>query len=258
MTKEMNSEKFSLKWNDYQSNWNQSLSGLRNDTDMSDVTLITDDKVKMSAHKILLSSCSNVFKFILKESKQANPLIYLSGINSVNLGFILDYIHYGEVNLYQEQLDEFLESAQKLEIVGLLGEHHDNQQEQPNVFEENLTPINSYKEEEHKNSAEAPFVSINTKATMPRIHSKRLIANKGSKFDVTDMTPEEIREKINSMYQKIDGIWTCNECGQTSNKNIRLHVETHLEGLSYPCNLCQQEFRSKNSLYCHTMIKHKN
>ena len=66
----MGSEKFSLKWNDYQTNWSQSLSGLRNDTDLSDVTLITDDKVKISAHKILLSSCSKVFYFILKESKQ--------------------------------------------------------------------------------------------------------------------------------------------------------------------------------------------
>ena len=83
----MASDKFSLKWNDYQSNWSQSLSGLRNDTEMSDVTLITDDKVKISAHKILLSSCSEVFKFILKESKQQSPLLYLSGISSVNLRF---------------------------------------------------------------------------------------------------------------------------------------------------------------------------
>ena len=44
----MLSEKFSLKWNDYQSNWSQSLSGLRDDTEMSDVTLITEDKVKVS------------------------------------------------------------------------------------------------------------------------------------------------------------------------------------------------------------------
>ena len=95
------------------------MSGLRDDTEMSDVTLITEDKVKILAHKIILSSCSNVFNFILKESKQSNPLVYLGGISSVNLGFILDYIYYGEVNLYQEQLDGFIESAQKLEIEGL-------------------------------------------------------------------------------------------------------------------------------------------
>ena len=46
--------------------------------------------------------------------------MYLSGVNSLNLGFIHAYIYHGEVNIYQEQLDSFLESAQKLEIEGLL------------------------------------------------------------------------------------------------------------------------------------------
>ena len=110
----MTSEKFSLKWNDYQTNWTQSLAGLRNDTDMSDVTLITDDKVNILAHKIILSSCSNVFNFILKESKQSNPLLYLGGISSVNLGFILDYIYHGEVNVYQEQLGKVSNKKKKV------------------------------------------------------------------------------------------------------------------------------------------------
>ena len=93
------SEKFSLKWKNYQSNWNKSLSGLRNDTESADVTLISDDKMKFSAHKILLSSCSKTFKFILKENFHASPLLYLSGVSSINLGFILDFIYYGEVHV---------------------------------------------------------------------------------------------------------------------------------------------------------------
>ena len=101
------SEKFSLKWNDYSSNWNLSLLKLRENCAFADITLITDNKKKFSAHRILRSSCSNVFDFILKDSDQPNPLLYLSGVNSTNLGFILDYIYKGEVNLYQEQLDSF-------------------------------------------------------------------------------------------------------------------------------------------------------
>ena len=99
------SEKFALKWNDYQSNWKSSLSELHKDTDFADVTLISDDKVKFSAHKVILSSCSNMFKFILKENSNANPLLYLGGVTSVNLDHILDYIYHGEVSLFQEQLD---------------------------------------------------------------------------------------------------------------------------------------------------------
>ena len=74
------SEKFNLKWNEYHSNWIGSLAKLRANNAFTDVTLISDDKVRFSAHRILLSSCSNVFDFILKDSNQANPLIYLSGI----------------------------------------------------------------------------------------------------------------------------------------------------------------------------------
>ena len=83
------SDKFSLKWNDYQSNWNKALNELRKDTEFTDVMLISDDKVKVSAHKILLSSCSNLLKFILRSNTQTNPLLYLGGVNSINLGFIL-------------------------------------------------------------------------------------------------------------------------------------------------------------------------
>ena len=57
------SEKFALKWNDYQSNWNSSLSELRKDSDFADVTLISDDKVKFSAQLFspLAATCSSSF-----------------------------------------------------------------------------------------------------------------------------------------------------------------------------------------------------
>ena len=84
--------------------WCKAMTELHRD---ADVTLVTDDKIKFSAHKIVLSSCSNIFKFILKEFSHVNPFIYLNGISSVDLGCILEY-NKGEVNIYQDQLDSFL------------------------------------------------------------------------------------------------------------------------------------------------------
>ena len=129
------SQKFSLEWNDYHSNWTQSLSELRNDQESGDVTLISEDKVKFTAHKIILSSCSKMFKFILKGNIHANPLMFLSGVSSVNLGFILDFIYFGEVNLEKEQLNDFLESAKRFEIEGLQGDNSD--QDNQDIMEEN-------------------------------------------------------------------------------------------------------------------------
>ena len=253
----MFSEKFSLKWKDYQSNWCQSLSRLRNDTDMSDVTLITDDMVKISAHKILLSSCSNVFNYILKDHNQSNLLLYLSGISSVSLGFILDYIYHGEVNLYQEQLDGFLDSAQKLEISGLLSESQGNEDEPESVFDDIKDTNDIFEYEDQKNRQENHWVGINDESpARPRsqVQHTRNIPNNVPNCDVTGMSSEEIGDKIKTMYQKINGVWTCNVCGRTSyNKStdMRLHVETHLDGLCYTCTQCNQDFRLKSLLKKH-------
>ena len=204
------SEKFALKWNDYQSNWHKSLSELRKDTDFADVTLISDDKVKFSAHKVILSSCSNMFKFILRENNTANPLLYLGGVSSVNLEFILDYIYNGEVNLFQEQLDSFLENAKKLEIEGLIGQEgmvDDTQNESIYQEEENVPPSAQEKQLARMND---------NKEVITRRQYKRPTNSDASKIDVTTFTSEEIREKIKELHQKIDGVWTCMVCDYTS------------------------------------------
>ena len=48
------SEKFSLKWNDFHSNVSKSFSLLRNEDYLHDVTLVSDDHKKVSAHKLVL------------------------------------------------------------------------------------------------------------------------------------------------------------------------------------------------------------
>ena len=251
-------EKFSLKWNDYHSNWTQSLTCLRKDQESADVTLISEDKVKFTAHKILLSSCSKMFKFILKGNFNTNPLLFLSGVSSINLGFILDYIYYGEVNLFQEQLDSFLESAQKLEIEGLQGDNSDPQNKDTmwqNVKENAFQEQNIEHNEEGGVAENTPLKQEQTRNYNQGVKSNNHLA----KFDAVAMNTEEIELKKKELYQKTDGIWICLACVYTSNRgdNIRKHVETHLEGLCYTCNLCNKEFRSKDSLTNHKYRIHK-
>ena len=93
------SEKFSLKWNDFQTNVTKSFSKLRKEEDFYDVTLVSDDQKQISAHKLVLSSCSEYFKNILKHNKHQHPLLCLEGIDSQELNNVLDYIYYGEVQV---------------------------------------------------------------------------------------------------------------------------------------------------------------
>ena len=100
----MNSEKFSLKWNDFEANVSKSFNELRTDEHFFDVTFISDDELKLSAHKVVLSSCSSFFKSIMRITSTSNPVIYLSGVNSQNLGFMLDYMYQGKFKSFKSNL----------------------------------------------------------------------------------------------------------------------------------------------------------
>ena len=244
------SEKFSLKWNDYQSNWNKAINNLHKDTDFADVTLISDDKVKFHAHKILLSSSSNMFKFILRGTNQNSSLLFLGGVSSINLGFILEYIYQGEVNLYEEQVESFLESAQGLEIEGLLGSENKDVDQGKHQSDETVKfePFNETVLDESSIKMDANVGSS------PKRQS-RAARKDVEKVDVAFMTSNEVEEKRKELYKNDNGIWKCLACDYMSSSlkssQIRLHVETHLDGLCYNCEICNKEFRSRHMIYQH-------
>ena len=61
-------QKFSLRWNNYQSQLVSAFESLLDQEDFVDVTLGVEGK-KLSAHKMLLSACSPFFKELLKVDK---------------------------------------------------------------------------------------------------------------------------------------------------------------------------------------------
>ena len=124
------SEKFCLKWNDFHSNASKSFSVFRDEDYLQDVTLVSDDHNKISAHKLVLSASSEYFKDIFKNNKHSHPLLCLEGITSTDLDNILNYIYDGEVNIYQDDLDRFLTIAQRFKLQGLLSNDAPDQQNQ--------------------------------------------------------------------------------------------------------------------------------
>ena len=68
-------------------------------------------------------------------------------------------------------------------------------------------------------------------------------------------------EKVNSLLTQVDGVWTCKVCGKTAlpnssgKKNLRKHIEIHIEGISLPCGYCGKLFRYKKcSQFQHTKV----
>ena len=60
-------QRFSLRWNNYQSQLVRAFESLLDQEDLVDVTIGAEGR-KLSAHKVLLSACSPYFRDLLKVS----------------------------------------------------------------------------------------------------------------------------------------------------------------------------------------------
>ena len=87
-----------------------------------DVTLVWEDSQQMEAHKVVLSISSPLFQNLLKGNRHKHPLIYMRGMKSEDLIAIVDFLYYGEANVFQENLDSFLATAEELKLKGLTGQ----------------------------------------------------------------------------------------------------------------------------------------
>ena len=247
------SEKFCLKWNDFESNVSKSFGLLRNEEYLHDVTLVCDDNSQVSAHKLVLSACSEYFKTIFRNNSHPSPLICLEGVSSPDLRNILDYMYIGETNILQENLDNFLSLAQRLKVLGLLQNddpQEDLEAEQKAKYEETLPVYNS---------------QDSNKMTAAAYSNNENLRNIERNVSLINGDQQEIDRKVDEYIESCqDGNLRCSFCGKVDNckrtsgkQNMRSHVETHLEGISYQCQFCDMTFRSRNACSLHKSRKHK-
>ena len=109
-------EKLCLQWNDFQGNVKNAFGHFRDSTDFADVTLACEDGRQIEAHKVVLAASSPFFQRILKKNNHIHPLIYMKGIKTDDLTSIVDFLYYGEANVYQENLESFLAIAEELQL----------------------------------------------------------------------------------------------------------------------------------------------
>jgi hypothetical protein len=114
----MANEQFCLKWNDFETNVSTAFRELREDKDFFDVTLACDDE-QIQAHKVILAACSTFFRSVLRRNRHEHPLLYLKGVKYIDLVAVLNFMYHGEVNVAQEQLNDFLSIAEELKVKGL-------------------------------------------------------------------------------------------------------------------------------------------
>ena len=101
------SDKFCLKWNEFETNISSAFKELREEKDFFDVTIACEDENQIQAHKVILSACSPFFRNILRRNSHQHPLLYLKGVNYREMLSVLNFMYMGEVSVAQEELNIF-------------------------------------------------------------------------------------------------------------------------------------------------------
>ena len=245
-------EKFSLKWNNFQPNVTKSFQRLRHENDYSDVTLIGDDFQPLWAHKVVLSSCSEYFKNVLYNSRNhSNPVLCMEGLSKADLTNILDYSYNGELQILQEDLDRFLTIAERLKLDGLTGQ--ETKRDEDDDSDILLTNVAEPK-------AELPtYITQEIKWKQPTQISQTL-DNRMVVLQSGNISDQELNEKLDEqIILDTSGMYTCKFCSKSKKYKVHMreHVESHVDGLQFPCNLCDKTSRSRAALRIHINTYHR-
>ena len=253
------SEKLCLKWNEWKEAVNSAFGTWRNDKELTDVTLVCEDGQHLEAHKVILASSSPFFQKILQNSKHPHPLIYLRGFRTKDLLSILDFLYFGEANVYQEDLDSFLAIAEVIQLTGQTST--DLVEEREKVIQRRNDESKQHKKRQLNQEPEAN--APNTKSTTVAVASEI-----SADLQALDEKVKSMMEKGQKMFpsgkqaegtpkQEVSRI--CKVCGKEGLATwIRNHIEAnHLEGICIHCDLCDKTFSSRNTLSTHKSKSHK-
>ena len=274
-------EKYTLTWHSYSDHLREALKEMMTTNEFSDVTLVTDDKQQIRAHRNILSACSPVFKDILQlNSNNTNPVIYLRGIQHSEMESIMQFVYLGEARFDEEKLSEFLMVSKNLEIKELL-----TGLENIETKEYVETEANTDSAEQDHNIANDTDLDINEDSTSsfnedsadvePQKQTK--LQNKSADRRVKGTTLESVNSQftcqdcekvfnskgalIYHIKSKHEGIkYTCNQCNfQASAMNgLKMHVQAKHEGVKYTCNHCDKQYAHQSDLTTHIQSKHKD
>ena len=254
------SQAFSLKWEDYQSNAAKSFGLLRNEEYLHDVTLVGDDHQQVSAHRLVLSACSDYLKEIFKYNTEPNvhPLLCLSGVSSEDLNNVMDYIYNGEIQLYQASLQRFLDVAQWLKLGGIMDMENQDTDDNENPQEEVLPQV----KKEFDETEEAPDSEklVSSKKVSSPTNTKRVAKsekmNEGEERSTnTDIPQKEVkRREISSVGSKFQ----CPQCEKyfSHNSTVHQHIRSVHEGVKINCNQCEKHYFKTSHLARHVKKVH--
>ena len=262
------SKRIRLSWDDFPATVSQSFGSIRDEEYLADVTLMADDNSQVTAHRLVLSASSEYFKSIFKSNTTLPNLVLCLGmVDKENLNQLLDYMYFGEVRMEEEKLETFLKIAKRFKLEGLC-EEDTSKTIRENVGEfcevtlgknDSLpTPPSEETNEEEPESKDD--ISVNQES---RLEKTRNMKGKDDK-ELDEMINQFIERRLDdkSRCQTKSGSrgqYVCKLCGKTStlSRNLKNHIETHMEGLEFQCKMCEKKCKTRAMLYMHVSKYHR-
>ncbi|KAF2901080.1 hypothetical protein ILUMI_05136 [Ignelater luminosus] len=132
----METEQFSLCWNNFHNNLRTGFHSLLQDEDLVDVTLAAEGRF-IKAHKTVLSICSPYFKELFKANPCKHPIVILQDVKYSALSCLLQFMYQGEVSVSQDEIPTFMRVAEMLKIKGLTENNSSNSSTDTNGVNDN-------------------------------------------------------------------------------------------------------------------------
>ncbi|CAL4161549.1 unnamed protein product [Meganyctiphanes norvegica] len=267
-----------IKWGYHQQTIIEALVTFKNSETFCDAQIICNGGV-FNVHKLILSACSDYLHQIFENATASFPgisltVIVLQEVSYKQMEYLLEFIYKGQVDICENDIDAFMNTARYLDIKGLSAPdgyedsiHDDNVKvkdepdedqglEKSNFSisfgtdepdEENLslkkeTPKRVKQHE--KNMNKSPLGNVDFFNTFCSIDTKR------------DMLIKKVMEEASSTWIKlfkssVEGV-ACPFCHKefTNKTNFKIHYKSHKK-IPYICPRCPYLSESRHSLNLH-------
>jgi len=246
----MQSETYNLSWNQFESCASKTFKELHGQTDFADVTLISDDLKQIQAHKVILSSCSSKFKNILKQSPKQDPIIYMTGVSSIEMQAMINFMYLGETEVGESDLEHFLEIAAKFDIQGLVCYNRNNDAQAKQEEMRHSTFSDTYHDDQ-KAMLQTAF------SESYRDYQKEMEGIK-TESNVDFQGGNVPAEQNPVVLRPIENFFYCDKCDYKTEHahHMKRHKTSVHEGVKYACNECDSKFSFPHGLERHRKSKH--
>ena len=250
-------DRCNFTWSNFQDNMQDYIKSIRQDQNLFDVTLVSEDNQVIKAHKFVLSAGSPFFKNILQIPSHPHPLIYIKGVQMKQLSSVLDFVYIGEVSIDQEDIEKFFAAAEDFQIKGLV--------------RENVDPFYNEIKESDDSDADTIIYSQISKTSSSLIQCyEDMSASKIENSSANDKTQayvsmehiyDSVKNKDNADQELIvltDGLWHCKLCDKADKKKsaMKCHLQVHSASDPYSCSFCGKSFKNKGALKMHKYKMH--